>query len=1314
MAKKQKALIIFTATTFLSIGAAVLIAVSKAQEEKYDGVFTPNINSVEQIDTDTYQIPLSINSTGASIRVNFTGIDGDEIQNEVIATNGTNDMYLYNVDAIRGIAHLGFTLNSDSSYSGSVYVAAYLSYSPLNLEDIFNGNYKDLTCISNVINLSSSDPYNMHLYAKDFADMISSRYALVAVVPDPSRNGHIEITNLSCSSICGDEPTLIDKENDEGVISADEKNIISVATGGSAGNVTQVGNRSYNVRSSSINGSPFLFLFDDPSSELPIISELTNNFENTYNFGNISYYQRNYNDKVYTLFLTKVVGNYFQVMTVSCYDTIGYMSTTTQWPETFIKNNIKSTEYKNLVLPFVSTLIENYTSLVQTIEDDLYITVVATLKDGYTYNDIVEDGTEYFGQYVAIGFVVTSSHSDETYSGVNLVYDNGLFGIQMYASDDYMRISFWELPTLDEYPTNEYIAEHFLRNADLADYLVRYTGSGVFRIQNSNSVTIYKASFEDIDAYKQSLLAAGYILTNSGYYYLSLNDVYGSYINIRVSSDSIRYIYTDASQLYQQMNMYATFISEVFNGEQPENVPDIQSHLLEGATFWYNIYVSDNQIRYVILGAGQDYYDTLIYHFTHHGGYSPVGDFYYLDEDNNYGYRFIYINGDVAIIKINGFSYFKKLGNYDSYNYFLAQVASEDEAIYLDESDNIPEKRFRTDQKCIQYYGTLDEINSFITILSNKILANTDFKYSPINDNYVNTVTGFAYSFSVESVNYNNILCLTVNLSKGATYQGYSSFNELELGSNELLTHFPELDVDKDEELFYIDSSTDDSLVLRTKLDPSSYMQSLISDHDFVMVANNAYFVDENGTLYFFNFSNSASSVKEESYLPKETCYTMRFYREVDHTFKSIDTLWNEDNKDIKEFVDEFYFTASAAFNSSYPAYSIDSEHGVVIYLFNVQTEINNYLSYITSNGFVLAEDSSYKKYNGNFIYTLGVYIDGGIASLYFMQAEYSFVSWNTIVSAFNSAGYEYDSLKDVIPHPIASGNIYELTTANPNFVQLKVSKQFNLNEYITTITSNEHYLHKSNNVYFLEDGKISINSTNIDYYNIAIIVSSAGNSFDNAINVSVGSTVALLTGPLTYFVFTPEEDGTYIIQSSSSSDTYGYLYDSSHNELASNDDGGNNNNFKISYDLTAGETYYIGARLFSQSSTQYVYATIDISLDQEINTQVERWPTVKEVRSFMIVAHGEIPTTSDDAITHFIYENDMHTIGIVVQKDIGEQYDQLLLGNSWSKQTYMSLMIYYVDPYSELIIMLNSSEDSTTIEVYKYTEVAPYLNLQV
>ena len=70
------------------------------------------------------------------------------------------------------------------------------------------------------------------------------------------------------------------------------------------------------------------------------------------------------------------------------------------------------------------------------------------------------------------------------------------------------------------------------------------------------------------------------------------------------------------------------------------------------------------------------------------------------------------------------------------------------------------------------------------------------------------------------------------------------------------------------------------------------------------------------------------------------------------------------------------------------------------------------------------------------------------------------------------------------------------------------------------------------------------------------------------------------------YYKFIPEEDGTYIIYSyNNDHDTLAYLYDSDMNEINSNDDGGDGNNFKIVTELTAGETYYIKARFWTESN---------------------------------------------------------------------------------------------------------------------------------
>ncbi|MBQ6348862.1 MAG: leucine-rich repeat protein [Clostridia bacterium] len=74
--------------------------------------------------------------------------------------------------------------------------------------------------------------------------------------------------------------------------------------------------------------------------------------------------------------------------------------------------------------------------------------------------------------------------------------------------------------------------------------------------------------------------------------------------------------------------------------------------------------------------------------------------------------------------------------------------------------------------------------------------------------------------------------------------------------------------------------------------------------------------------------------------------------------------------------------------------------------------------------------------------------------------------------------------------------------------------------------------------------------------------------------------------GQSAYFSFTPEETGYYAFSSSADSDTYGYLYDDRLREIAEDDDSGEGSNFKVMQQLTAGATYYFGARYYDSGDT--------------------------------------------------------------------------------------------------------------------------------
>ena len=97
------------------------------------------------------------------------------------------------------------------------------------------------------------------------------------------------------------------------------------------------------------------------------------------------------------------------------------------------------------------------------------------------------------------------------------------------------------------------------------------------------------------------------------------------------------------------------------------------------------------------------------------------------------------------------------------------------------------------------------------------------------------------------------------------------------------------------------------------------------------------------------------------------------------------------------------------------------------------------------------------------------------------------------------------------------------------------------------------------------------------------------GTSFEKAYIMTTGQTLDAIidtAGEYVYFVFTATESKTYTFQSNGSYDTYGYLYNSSQSQISSNDDSGDGNNFLISRSMSAGETVYIGVRMYSSSNT--------------------------------------------------------------------------------------------------------------------------------
>lgn len=89
--------------------------------------------------------------------------------------------------------------------------------------------------------------------------------------------------------------------------------------------------------------------------------------------------------------------------------------------------------------------------------------------------------------------------------------------------------------------------------------------------------------------------------------------------------------------------------------------------------------------------------------------------------------------------------------------------------------------------------------------------------------------------------------------------------------------------------------------------------------------------------------------------------------------------------------------------------------------------------------------------------------------------------------------------------------------------------------------------------------------------------IAESGKTYD--VNVTTG-------GQIVYFAFTPTTSGSFTIQSIGSGDTYGTLYSSTQSSLKTSDDDGDGSNFKITYTMTAGTTYYVAVKFYNSSTT--------------------------------------------------------------------------------------------------------------------------------
>ena len=180
----------------------------------------------------------------------------------------------------------------------------------------------------------------------------------------------------------------------------------------------------------------------------------------------------------------------------------------------------------------------------------------------------------------------------------------------------------------------------------------------------------------------------------------------------------------------------------------------------------------------------------------------------------------------------------------------------------------------------------------------------------------------------------------------------------------------------------------------------------------------------------------------------------------------------------------------------------------------------------------------------------------------------------------------QYSGNNDIVFADSGTGIEYEIDVAHMLTDNLLYSqgKDGGVPNYGFHLFTNDLYTSVSKHICSSEHSNI--------YYRPKVVI-----SYDDPFPLTLGYETAHgdinATDPSDWYSFTPIDTCLYSIFTTSDVDTYGQLFDSSFNLLIADDDSGEENNFNITYNLTAGQTYYIRVRGLNYGDTGFYFIKV-------------------------------------------------------------------------------------------------------------------------
>lgn len=882
--KKKKALVMLAASFALTIGT--LFAVAKVNGD--GSIFgKKNLNDDFVLDNttirkaseeeDIYRAVMV--SATASIDVKLSGVK--EIEENLVIEHGSCAVFSNVTDSpIRGIGELSLQLQA----SGQLYFFFYLSYNPLNLNDILDGKYQDLKTVI----------YNQYMWGsqtistKDMGmDFLDYRYFL-SVIYSPQCD--VAIQSMSVSTPCGKEPVQVPVGTFRNHYSEQELEMIP-------GDTPFIGNGSYYIYSQGgsyfINAlqnkgklESFKAQFEDDAGYLMVNDSMAET-------QGILIYQKSASGDLYKTFAIEsepyLIGDY-ELIRLQYAGLMPSMQEYSSWPGEAINEFVTDKEFQDMIfdpeLPescrytllktYSGTSEEDFTAKGVTVQitfenkSETILSISSALKAliakyENTYGFIIanNDGSYEWGDISALDnyqyrYSRTSSnvsYNVEVYFALNSEYTNSL-------QIRYIEYAFNVFPhnELEQAFGEGYFDDIISTNAKYRSV----SGSSPSPV-SSKSYYAKGLTEEEIETYVDSLVAKGWstreVEGGLEVYLVDTTSVIPVERSVRFESFSGYHLltFTKRSDYFHTSNFNEVLyhfnvgwsvidklrkdIENATGGEGLQGdfyYPSKSSD--HGTAYWENYSPEDYEIlksvltykksinRYVCASGSM----AMLFTFEEQSGYVIMN----IEMTSRYNYIDM-VDNQVDLIGINDFV-----------NSMMTDSGvTEDTLLYLFDTDVVS---YYGDGSSVYLIGDKEDVTAAINSYLNKIQSSENVKYSEYLGRYINTVNGVEVQIdenSIEGYSIGDVTLMRLNYSFGNEYVEYVSYDDLPSIEYEYMDIYPSLHIDDEKHFVLSDNYTGYLYVHVDEGFANLYKQALV-DAGFILTEFNDN--PKNGTIYYF------------------------------------------------------------------------------------------------------------------------------------------------------------------------------------------------------------------------------------------------------------------------------------------------------------------------------------------------------------------------------------------------------------------------------------------------------------------------------